>query len=297
MTPEFLGRILDKARSECHVLAIGLASWTEPTLHPQLPELIRTVKAHGMPCWISSNLNPEADYAAICRAEPQIFSISCSGWSQDVYGRSHRGGDIGRVKEHMRQVAEHRRPGTNLRMSWHQYRHNQSEEEEMQRYCSGLGIQFVPHAAKLFPLELVVDYFAKPNGQLNRDTLWVAANLRLSLDDAASISRRHRRFPCRSLNREIVLDCFGRVTVCCSLYNPSAYYIGDYLQLPIQEIQRLKRQHPVCSKCRAVGGHVYYTEALTPKRRAYLRAADLWCNTLGRFITIHPKLGKATATS
>jgi uncharacterized Fe-S radical SAM superfamily protein PflX len=34
MSPELLANIVDKARSECEINAIGLYNWTEPLLHP-----------------------------------------------------------------------------------------------------------------------------------------------------------------------------------------------------------------------------------------------------------------------
>ena len=57
MKPELLDRIVAKATSECHVTNFALYNWTEPFIHPYLPEMIRVVKTHGIGCDISTNLN------------------------------------------------------------------------------------------------------------------------------------------------------------------------------------------------------------------------------------------------
>ena len=53
MAPELLGRILDKAQSECEIQSVGLYNWTEPLLHPNLAELVRKVKSRNLSCALS----------------------------------------------------------------------------------------------------------------------------------------------------------------------------------------------------------------------------------------------------
>ena len=40
MPRELLESILDKAMSECRLTYVGLFNWTEPFLHPRLPDMI-----------------------------------------------------------------------------------------------------------------------------------------------------------------------------------------------------------------------------------------------------------------
>ena len=101
MAPELLQEIVTKARAECRRPNISLFNWAEPLLHPQLPELIRIVQDAGIPCHLSSNLDILPDADALMAANPASLRISTSGFSQEIYGRTHRGGDIERVKTHM----------------------------------------------------------------------------------------------------------------------------------------------------------------------------------------------------
>src|SRR5262245_21750268 len=57
MEPDLLRRILGKAVQECRIKGVGLFNWTEPLLHPRLPELIGIIHEQGLRCFLSSNLN------------------------------------------------------------------------------------------------------------------------------------------------------------------------------------------------------------------------------------------------
>jgi len=70
-----------------------------------LPELIRIVREAGVVSYLSSNLNFLPDATAIMAENPDNFRISLSGFSQKVYGYTHRGGDIEIVKKHMVELA------------------------------------------------------------------------------------------------------------------------------------------------------------------------------------------------
>src|SRR3954467_8278947 len=57
MPLELLEAILDKAMGECRLTYVGLFNWTEPFLHPRLPEMIAAVRSRQLPCALSTNLN------------------------------------------------------------------------------------------------------------------------------------------------------------------------------------------------------------------------------------------------
>jgi MoaA/NifB/PqqE/SkfB family radical SAM enzyme len=50
MSPELLREILSKALNEYKISFIYLYNWTEPLLHPQLPELIEVIHSLGLAC-------------------------------------------------------------------------------------------------------------------------------------------------------------------------------------------------------------------------------------------------------
>src|ERR1043166_6885526 len=51
MSVEMFDAIMDKVKRETpNVQYIGLFSWTEPLLHPELSRIVSSVKAHGFSC-------------------------------------------------------------------------------------------------------------------------------------------------------------------------------------------------------------------------------------------------------
>lgn len=286
ISPETLKKICKKAQREANVMAMGLASWTEPTLHPKLPELIRVVKSFKFPCWLSSNLNYEANWESIMRENPTAFTISVSGFTPQVYEIGHRGGDIRKVKANAEKLVEWKHKTnatTNIRMSWHRYVHNEHEMHLMEEWCGNLGISFVPGYAKLLPLEEAINCFEGKRLE-HPDTQRIAKNFLFTPHKAAMTSLKFKDVPCRFLQRELVMDSEANVTVCCSLGDPKPYIVGNYLTDSLEEIQMRKNSHPICTRCMAVGGHAYMMGVYRARDYWYQKAAYVWCNTLGRVV-------------
>ena len=143
MDAALLHQLIRKALSECLVGNIDLFAYTEPLLHPRLPELIAIVKSYGLRCKLSTNLNVMRDADAVLRAEPDEIRISVSGFHQDTYGVTHAGGDIEVVKRHMRTLAEARQrlgSRTDVRVFFHKYRTNLDDLPLMKEFAASLGL-------------------------------------------------------------------------------------------------------------------------------------------------------------
>src|SRR5215471_19279734 len=145
MSTELLGRILDKALSECEIRSVGLYNWTEPLLHPELPSLVREVKKRNLICALSSNLNILRDPEKLLAEEPDWFRISVSGFTQPVYEIGHYKGHIGKVTENMKHLADAKRKAgarTSIHVFYHRYLHNLDEASLMEEFARSLGFEF-----------------------------------------------------------------------------------------------------------------------------------------------------------
>ena len=163
MSPDLLDKILKKATAECEVTAFELYNWTEPLLHPKLPELIRIVRSYGVRCGLSANLNVIKNMEGILGANPTYLTISVSGFTQDGYGMTHARGKIDLVKQNMAEVARAKdRTGATMevRVAFHRYLGNHQDELEMKEYTELLRFRFDPEWAYLMPLEKVLAYTA-----------------------------------------------------------------------------------------------------------------------------------------
>ena len=103
--PEFLARILDKAVGECDVAGVCLYMYSDPLLHPQLPELIDCIHKRNLRCLLSTNLNVLGNPGAIMTAGPEWIRVSVSGFSQEIYSRGHKNGNVEKVINNMRRLA------------------------------------------------------------------------------------------------------------------------------------------------------------------------------------------------
>ena len=264
MEPELLERIVAKAKAECRKVQISLYNWAEPLLHPRLTELIRIVQESGIPCHLSSNLNllPNAD--AIMAANPASLRISNSGFSQEVYGRSHRGGNIERVKQHMAELAaakSRQHADTEISVYYHRYLHNLQEVPLMREFSKDLGFHFHPVWALFFPLEKILDLASEKGGDyaLTDEDQALICDLALPLPAALVASRKYRDRPCPLRENAISLDFQGNVTLCCGIFDAGKYTVGNYMDLPLGDIQKIRQSHPLCELCLRQGAHVYMT--------------------------------------
>jgi len=267
MEPELLRRIIEKARSECKVTGIGLFSWAEPMLHPKLPDLVRIVQEAGISCFLSSNLNILRNADDIMAANPFSFRISASGFTQETYGYSHRGGDIEKVKKHMAELAKAKKrnnSSTRIYVYYHRYKHNLKEEPMMREFASGLGFDFQPVWALFFPVEKLLTYASGDDYgfSLTPEDLRLIDELALPVKDSLAIAGKHRDETCSLRDRQISLDFQGNVQLCCGIFDAGRFTIGNYLEMPLDHIQKARRQHAICGACTQAGVNVYVTYGL-----------------------------------
>lgn len=276
MAPEILQEIVTKARAECRRPNISLFNWAEPLLHPQLPELIRIVQDAGIPCHLSSNLDilPNAD--ALMSANPASLRISTSGFSQEIYGRTHRGGDIDRVKRHMMELAKAKKRNhadTDIFVHYHRYRDNLHDEPLLREFAIGLGFYFHAVWALFFPLEKVLAYAGEKldDFPLTEEDLSLIDSLALPLKQALVAARKYRSRPCSLREDAISLDFQGNATLCCAVFNSGKYTVANYLDLSLSEMQKLRRSHPLCEICMHQGAHIFMTYGIKEMDELALR--------------------------
>ncbi|MDD2852582.1 MAG: radical SAM protein [Desulfuromonadaceae bacterium] len=264
MDPELLRRIVTKAAAECQVAGISLFSWGEPLLHPRIHELVRIVQAENINCYLSSNLNilPNAD--AIMAANPTSFRISASGFTQEVYGFYHRGGDIEKVKMNMVKLAEAKRRNkaeTHIYVCYHRYKYNLREEEMMRDFASSLDIDLQPEWALMFPLEKILGFVDEGVSvhDITEEDKQLFNHLVVPLGDALITVRGNSALPCNLRDETISMDFLGNVQLCCGIFNAGKYTVGNYLDISIDEIQQRRKNHRLCELCMRHGAHLYLT--------------------------------------
>jgi hypothetical protein len=82
-------------------------------------------------------------------------------------------------------------------------------------------------------------------------------HLAVPLEEALAAAKSYRSQPCPLRDESLSLDFQGNVQLCCGIFDPRQFTLGQYLKMPIEDIQMVKENHPMCVHCMAYGIHRY----------------------------------------
>lgn len=272
MDMDLFRKIVDKIKSENPNAIVCCYVNSEPFLHPHLAECIRHIRGNGLNCEVATNLNYMVDIESVLDAGPTLFSVSVSGWSQEVYERAHKGGNIEKVKENMKVLAEaYKRSGHTFPfgLSYHKYNDNQGPEEmgKMKEYAEGLGYMFMVSWGRTICIENTVQALRKIEGREVPYEVKDGMDLNKMLPPAKpefiegmerlkfhpkNAMEFYSRWPTSKvcLISEVFTEIRhdGRVQL-CAWTDDMRLTLGKYLDMTIEQIAEARRNHPLCSEC------------------------------------------------
>lgn len=251
MNLDLFERILEKARSETKIRRLCLYSWSEPLLHKDLPLFVSHANFRGIETIVSTTLNQvNCSLAHLMVSGLNELRISFSGWDQ--YKRNQRGGDPGISISRMRELST--LPSareTKITLLFHRYVDNLHEEERAAKLAFDLGFGFVSFDAIFLAIEKII------SGEYSHSDRNIIANLREP--PAEKIARLKKDDYCYLQQKTIALDARGKVYLCCGVYEEQ-FVLGDFLEMPLSEIQRKIHEHSYCIDCMKAGTHKYITQ-------------------------------------
>ncbi|MCX7067686.1 MAG: hypothetical protein NTW85_08360 [Methylococcales bacterium] len=252
--------ILTKIALEDSEPEIHLYNWGEPLLHPKYAEIVKLVMDRGWYCGVSTNLSHEnIDMRTVAKHIPNLLRISLSGFYQDIYSKGHHNGHISLVKSNLYKlhhiiVKQH---GTEflsrVEVCYHVYKDNVNDDIAMiYRLCGELGYCFTPRWAILMPLEGMLDYIS---GNAKEDMLRIEERLLISAQDGLEIAKRNPLPDCPLRSEQTAINHDGSVSLCCTVYDEKYIISPSFLQVPRQELQRIKYAHNLCQTCMSYNLH------------------------------------------
>lgn len=252
--PELFNGILQKIAEESPVDSpeIWLFNWGEPFLHPKLAELVAVVKQSGFSCHLSTNLNRGENLDQLIAAGPDELKISLSGFTQESYAKSHKGGDLSLVKKNMhrlRDLLDSSHMATRVWLCHHLYHSTVGQSAEVKTICDALGFQYQPIQAFYMPLEkllLLIEGTITPKDEP------ILADLLVPPRDTINHIRQHRSgtYDCELRFNQTVINYDGTVALCCGIYDQANMLGVNFLNQSHREIEALKYRHPFCAQCR-----------------------------------------------
>lgn len=224
MSEETLARLLDQIPT---LFSASLYNWGEPFLHPRLVRMVELVTERKVFCEISTNMQimtPELADGLIASRLTHL-RISCDGLTQDVYQRYRKGGDLQKVVDHSRLLADRKRAAGSMfpimifQMVVNKF--NEHQVDEFQRFAMDCGADF-SELVRLCP--------ATPEG----------VDL---LEEFAPTDPRYPRFTpvksltgCRQPWHHVSVDWNGDVYTCCSPSGFTRYKMGNVVETDFTEI-------------------------------------------------------------
>ncbi|UCD75409.1 MAG: radical SAM protein [Phycisphaerales bacterium] len=261
-------RILNKLHGESSCRQLHFYNWSEPLLHPRIVQYCRVASDLGFHVHLSSNLNRLRDAEGLLDAGVKTLRVSLSGFTQEVYEKGHRGGDVELVKANMHRLRDaRRRTGSNTRLQVYylKYRHNLHEVSLMRQFAENLGFTFASDWAFYTPLERMFEYVE--GGLSAADRRFADEAIVPAMSSAVALMQGRRHRSCEAVN-QLVLDWQGNVMLCCALYSRAMAGLGRHQQLNWRRIQEMRYGHEICSKCMHYGVHVLYMHYHVPELRA-----------------------------
>lgn len=267
---ELMEKCIDKIRNENNRAIVFLYGNSEPFLHPKLPECIAAVKARGLRCELSSNLNYVQRVEETLDARPDYFIISLSGFTQPVYVKGHAGGNIDKVKANMAILGEaNRTRQIPIFVNYHLYNDNGHELELMREFAAGHGIGLFTSTARAISMENAIQYcrekdgnppYEVQNGRPDWNAIlppvspqWRETMERLKIPPQQA-REMYSKYPVSDICPIGAGGIFtfirhdGKIELCACVAD-RRITIGDYLSTNVGEMMERRTGHSICKQC------------------------------------------------
>lgn len=296
MDVELFTRILEKIKREHAGEKITVLPyiWGEPTLHPKIGEIIQRIKSYGFGCILSTNLNVEKHLEDVISAGPDLIWLSCSGFTKETYGVSHRGGDIDRFLANLarlRYYSDKHKSKTEIVFHYHLYKTNIHELSLLKYYMELFKFSFSGHSHPAYMPCLEEILAIRDGAPVLSDTRDVMSKMIFSIDEWSVITEPYKKTQCPLIGNRITLDANGGVMQCCAVYDKKYNIADNYLDIDFAEMQNRRIKNPICTPCRSLG-LPYYHLAEESEPLYKLRMNGLLANSPFRQTTTRKVLGK-----
>jgi MoaA/NifB/PqqE/SkfB family radical SAM enzyme len=281
MDMDMMEQVLDKIKSENPDAIVFAYGNSEPFLHPKLPECLAAIKRRGLHPEMSTNLNYIQRVEDTLNAHPDLIIISLSGFTQEVYEKGHAGGNIEKVKNNMRVLAEAnnaRGPNkVNIQVNYHLYKDNGHELPLMEEYAKNLGLGFFYSVARAISMENAIQFLRKedkestpfevqpgrpdwnhalpPISQTYVDTM---ARLKIPPTEARKMYERYPVLKVCPVGDMFTFIRHDGKTSLCACVADRRITLGDYLQTSQEELSASRRGHAICQQCLKYRMNLYF---------------------------------------
>ncbi|WOX56629.1 radical SAM protein [uncultured Methanoculleus sp.] len=241
---------------------LGLFNWGEPFLHPQLNEILGTLKEAGQRFALSTNGSfiPDSLNSQLLE-NLSYLRISLPGFSQRSYDKIHQL-NFGTVLHNIDVLNELVPPGT-LEVGIFAYKFNITEMAEACRYFNNKNIRYQILMPHLTDLNEAIEYLTETMNPVKKQMI----EEDLFTDHIRPLMLHKNGEYCPFLQNQLVLDEYNNVSICCVLDKNSEYYsIGSIFERTKEDLIKLKTQgQGICKRCLSAGVPYWYSHNYLPE--------------------------------
>jgi pyruvate-formate lyase-activating enzyme len=242
---------------------INLYNWGEPTLNPDLNDILQILKKNNLYADISSNFIIKPSIVDEFFPVLKTVTFSLSGFTQESYATIH-GASLNKVLKHFNEFYEKASklsPSTKIIIAWHRYIFNESEFWNAYKFFKRPGIIFKPYVAFINDLLEMLEFL---EGSLSTERYRHAEKNIFSHHIRQRIAyhqEKSQNYNCPAWN-DLVIDETGQLLLCCGITGYDLeHVIGNILEMSKAEIMERKSSDPLCQRCISHGlARWYYNE-------------------------------------
>jgi len=239
-------KIVEKAKF-LGIDRIELYNWGEPLLIDNLYQYVEILAKHGI-CnrHLGSNFSFEfiVNFDRLLNSGFTQLYVSVSGFTQSMYERYHRGGNIELVKRNLEYAAEYKIKNNingNMWIRYLNFGYNSDEAKLFENYANNLGILFENRVGL---------------GGFNGNDIIASIECKSIYDRTSyylnryhKVSYRKKIFKTCNITSLLTLDYNGDVYLCSCYANYAVFKVGNFLTDSIDDIMINRYVHPYCQLC------------------------------------------------
>jgi MoaA/NifB/PqqE/SkfB family radical SAM enzyme len=250
-------KVLNKLIKDIPLLYyVDLFIWSDPLIHPLLPEFIRINTELGIGTGISTNFNCGKYLEDIIKAAPAYIRVSVSGYGPKNYELTHTGGRWKDLYANLAAASKYIKKynvETVIIIYFHANKNNLSEFGSIYNLCKELGLRLDTAMSMVFPT-YAMDYLE--NGELGGGGGMAKDIMLLSLDEVIRKCKMEHSMTCFMRRGIPNINWDMSVLTCCNY--PNDIIAPNYLDISLDEIIDLRNKSDLCKKCIKYSLHRYW---------------------------------------
>jgi MoaA/NifB/PqqE/SkfB family radical SAM enzyme len=250
-------RVVRRLLGEIPMLhVINLFIWSDPLLHPNLPEIIKMNSDLGLGSFLSTNLNVHTEkLERIIQSNPPFIKITCSGFGKKNYETNQAGAKWDLFYKNMLELSrliKKYNASTAIEVFFLITKENVMEYKDTAKFAQDLGFRITAGLSMIFP-KYAMDFIE--NIPLHSGALKAKALMHRELGEMLAAAKTEHEKPCPSRIGFPNINWDLSVLSCCN-FNQERL-APNFFDTNIKELIKLKDNSALCQKCISYSLHRY----------------------------------------